>query len=257
MVSLIYGALLTISVRSGLGKHPAAIEPTAVLNAILWYQRGIPLGMLSVTLPTFAIAILLDNITDPLRPQRRLLYGVPLLNLVIRIVNVILVFTSCPPTSTLKGLRTGSNCFSPVVSLYYLYFAISELHLRRMNNLMFQAAYISTVGFSAATEVFLTLWPMVAFWRLQLRNKDKIILLLLFSTNALSVDAFPMFFVFPADLNAALPYATLFGLAISLKQPIIKTSSVSVLPSCSTQERVLTELLEPSDSSIDYTIWTV
>ncbi|KAL8886831.1 MAG: hypothetical protein Q9215_005503 [Flavoplaca cf. flavocitrina] len=185
VTSLTYGSLLTISVRSGLGKHPAAIEPTAILNAILWYERGIPLGMLSVTLPMFAITIVLDNITDPWRRQRRLLYGIPVLNLVIRIVNVILVFTSCPRTDTPKGLHTGTKCFSPVVALYYLYFAISEFHLRRTSNLMLLAAYISTVGFSAATEIFLTLWPIIAFWRLRLKAKDKIILLLLFSTTAL------------------------------------------------------------------------
>ena len=129
-MSLTYGSLLTISVRSGLGKHPAAIEPTAILNAILWYERGIPLGMLSVTLPMFAITIVLDNITDPWRRQRRLLYGIPVLNLVIRTVNVILLFTSCPRTDTPKGLHTGTKCFSPVVALHYLYFAIGELHPR-------------------------------------------------------------------------------------------------------------------------------
>ncbi|KAL8880377.1 MAG: hypothetical protein Q9198_002203 [Flavoplaca austrocitrina] len=185
-MSLTHGSLLTISVRFGLGKHPAAIEPTEALNAILWYERGIPLGMLSVTLPMFAIAIVLDNITDPWRRQRRLLYGIPVLNLVIRIVNVIMVFTSCPPNNAPKGLHTGSKCFSPVVALHYLYFAISELPLRRTSNLMFLAAYISTAGFSAATEIFLTLWPIIAFWRLRLKAKDKIILLLLFSTTALT-----------------------------------------------------------------------
>ncbi|KAL8834968.1 MAG: hypothetical protein Q9176_007196 [Flavoplaca citrina] len=74
----------------------------------------------------FAITIVLDNITDPWRRQRRLLYGIPVLNLVIRIVNVILVFTSCPRTDTPKGLHTGTKCFSPVVALYYLYFAIRD-----------------------------------------------------------------------------------------------------------------------------------
>ena len=59
---------------------------------------------------------------------------------------------------------------------------------------MFLAAYISTVGFSAATEIFLTLWPIIAFWRLRLKAKDKTILLLLFSTTALSVDALPTAF---------------------------------------------------------------
>ncbi|KAL8671553.1 MAG: hypothetical protein Q9168_003938 [Polycauliona sp. 1 TL-2023] len=118
--SLVYGALLTASVYSGLGKHPAAIGPTALARAIELYSKAIPFGMLSVTLPMFAVAIVLDNITAPSIQQRRLLYAFPTLNLVIRVVNVILVFASCPPPGTAKGIHTSSKCFSPTVAFRYV-----------------------------------------------------------------------------------------------------------------------------------------
>ncbi|KAL8992507.1 MAG: hypothetical protein Q9169_007048 [Polycauliona sp. 2 TL-2023] len=134
-VSLVYGALLTAAVNQGLGKHAAALEPDALVRAIRLYTKALPFGMLSVTLPMFAIAIVLDNITAPSNQQRRLLYAFPTLNLIIRVVNVILVFTQC---------------------------------------------------FTAASVIFLTVWPIVAFWRLRLKMKDRIILPVLFGTTAIA-----------------------------------------------------------------------
>ncbi|KAL8648853.1 MAG: hypothetical protein Q9226_005817 [Calogaya cf. arnoldii] len=100
VLSLVYGSLLTASIHYGLGRHAAAIAPT-VLKALKFYAAAIPFGMLSVTLPTLAIAIIIKQTTDPLPRQLRILYGVPCLNLLIRIVNVILVFLSCPQDSAI------------------------------------------------------------------------------------------------------------------------------------------------------------
>ncbi|KAL8753995.1 MAG: hypothetical protein Q9199_004644 [Rusavskia elegans] len=163
VLSLVYGALLTVSVHYGLGRHAAAIVPTA-RKAIKLYVAAIPFGMLSVTLPTLAIAIILHQTTDPSPQQLRFLYGIPMLNLVIRIVNVILVFTSCLPDKP-QALHGVSKCVNYVVAIHYMYFATC---------------------FSAATGVFLTVWPIVAFWKLRLATRKKVILLLLFSTTAIA-----------------------------------------------------------------------
>lgn len=125
VLSLVYGALLTVSVHYGLGRHAAAIVPTA-RKAIKLYVAAIPFGMLSVTLPTLAIAIILHQTTDPSPQQLRFLYGIPMLNLVIRIVNVILVFTSCLPDKP-QALHGVSKCVNYVVAIHYMYFATCKL----------------------------------------------------------------------------------------------------------------------------------
>ncbi|KAL8685899.1 MAG: hypothetical protein Q9224_005622, partial [Gallowayella concinna] len=122
VLSLVYGALLTASVRSGLGRHSYALDRQAIETAIKLYSIGIPFGILSVSLPALAIAIVLKKITDPSHRQLWLLYGIPALNIVNKIVNVILVFITCPPASILQGKRT-SKCVNQSVVLDYFYFA--------------------------------------------------------------------------------------------------------------------------------------
>ncbi|KAI4086342.1 MAG: hypothetical protein LQ339_009049 [Xanthoria mediterranea] len=165
VLSLVYSALMTAGVGSGLGKHVIAIKPIALLKALRLYTAALPFGMLSGTLPTLAIAIVLNKITVPAQRQLWLLYGIPTLNLIIRIVNVILVFTACRPAHMPAIYPRVSRCFGADIAHHYVYFAIS---------------------FSAATDVFLTAWPMVAFWQLRIKRREKAVLLLLFSTTAIA-----------------------------------------------------------------------
>ncbi|KAL8786819.1 MAG: hypothetical protein Q9213_002556 [Squamulea squamosa] len=161
VLSLVYGAMLTASVHYGFGKHPSAIDSKAILIAIKLYAAAIPFGIFSVSLPTLAIAIVLKKITAPSTRQIWFLYGMPALNVAIKVVNVVLILTTCPPTSIHDGLKILSS-ISRIIA----------------------AAQVIVTGFSAATDVFLTVWPIVAFWKLQLKQKTKVVLLLLFSTTA-------------------------------------------------------------------------
>ncbi|KAL8815437.1 MAG: hypothetical protein Q9223_005415 [Gallowayella weberi] len=164
VLSLVYGALLTASVHSGLGKHAFALDRQAIDTAIMLYSVSVPFGTLSVALPALAIAIVLKKITDPSYRQLWLLYGIPALNIVIKVINVILIFSTCSPASLVAGKRT-SKCVKLSVVTGYIYFSTC---------------------FSAATAVFLAMWPMVAFWKLQLKPKTKLSLILLFSTTAVA-----------------------------------------------------------------------
>ncbi|KAL8805532.1 MAG: hypothetical protein Q9182_001901 [Xanthomendoza sp. 2 TL-2023] len=164
VLSLVYGALLTASVYSGLGKHSFALDRQEIDTAIMLYSISIPFGILSVALPALAIAIVLKKITDANHRQLWFLYGIPALNIVIKIINVVLVFSTCPPAS-FRSRISMSKCVNVSVVTGYFYFATC---------------------FSAATAVFLVMWPMVAFWKLQLKRKAKVSLILLFSTTAVA-----------------------------------------------------------------------
>ena len=120
---------MTAGVGSGLGKHVLAIKPIALLKALRLYTAALPFGMLSGTVPTLAIAIVLNKITLPAKRQLWLLYGIPTLNLTIRIVNVILVFTTCRPADMPATYPRVSKCFSADIAHRYVYFAICKLHL--------------------------------------------------------------------------------------------------------------------------------
>ncbi|KAL8769668.1 MAG: hypothetical protein Q9209_004465 [Squamulea sp. 1 TL-2023] len=136
-------------VHFGFGKHPSAIDPKALVTAIKLYAAAIPFGIFSVSLPTLAIAIVLKKITAPSQRQTWFLYGIPAFNVVSKVVNVVLVLTTCPPASIYKGVRTHARCFDRNVTINYVYFAIRDVviisacvpglrpfikHLRQKNN---------------------------------------------------------------------------------------------------------------------------
>ncbi|KAI4116604.1 MAG: hypothetical protein LQ345_003010 [Seirophora villosa] len=131
VLSIIYSALLTASVHCGLGKHPVAISPADLSHAIELYTVSVPFGVLSVSLPTFAVAIVLHNISAPSPRQAWLLYTIPILHFL---------------TKTHGGLE----------------------------------------GFTAFTDIFLAVAPIFAFWKLQLKPKAKILLVLLFSSTTVA-----------------------------------------------------------------------
>ncbi|KAL8919545.1 MAG: hypothetical protein Q9208_006737 [Pyrenodesmia sp. 3 TL-2023] len=88
VLSLVYAALLTASVRAGLGKHAYALELPAFARALRLYTIAIPFGTLSVALPTISLAIILNDITTPTAKQRWLLFGVPSFNALIKVVDL-------------------------------------------------------------------------------------------------------------------------------------------------------------------------
>lgn len=128
VLSLVYAALLTASVHSGLGKHPYAIEPSAFVRTLKLYTISIPFGTLSVALPTISLAIILNDITSPTARQRWLLFGIPTLNALIKVVDVILICTTCALLSARENLQPDTKCFSGNVVINYVYFAISTFH---------------------------------------------------------------------------------------------------------------------------------
>ncbi|KAL8851202.1 MAG: hypothetical protein Q9221_003833 [Calogaya cf. arnoldii] len=91
-MSLIYGALLTASVRVGLGKHPYAIDPRNMSQVLKLYTFAVPFAILGLAVPTLAIAIVLIGLIGPIRPRTWIVYFFPILQIVIGVIAVILLF---------------------------------------------------------------------------------------------------------------------------------------------------------------------
>ncbi|KAL8898810.1 MAG: hypothetical protein Q9207_006523 [Kuettlingeria erythrocarpa] len=123
VLSLVYAAVLTASVRAGLGEHPYALEVEALVRTVRLYAIAIPFGNLSVSLPTISLAIILDDITVPTDRQRWLLFGVPCFTALVKVVDVILICTTCAPLSKPENLQPDTKCFSGNVVINFVYFA--------------------------------------------------------------------------------------------------------------------------------------
>lgn len=130
LISLIYGALLTASVRLGLGKHPYAIDPSKMSQMLKLYTMATPFGILVLALPTLAIAIVLADLIGSTRRHTWILYLFPVLQILIGIIGIILLFTQCKPASTLWRAQPGPRCLDPSRMTGYVYFMSGMLVIR-------------------------------------------------------------------------------------------------------------------------------
>ncbi|KAL8777561.1 MAG: hypothetical protein Q9194_002488 [Teloschistes cf. exilis] len=150
---------------SSLGKHPVAVDPDRLPHLEKLYLISLPFAILTLSLPPIAVAILLDRLIEPARSQKWVLFSVPALQFIAAAVEVVLLFVQCSPASTLWNPKaTRADCWKSQVIISYIYFFAS---------------------YTAFTDVFLAFVPIVAFWRLQLRPKAKIILYVLMSSTTI------------------------------------------------------------------------
>ncbi|KAL9583198.1 MAG: hypothetical protein Q9212_002848 [Teloschistes hypoglaucus] len=166
VLSFINGSLLTACVSLGLGKHPSAVDLDKLPHLDKIYTVSLPFAILTLSLPPIAVAILLDRLIEPQRSQKWVLYSVPALQFIAAAVDIVLLFVQCSPPSILWNQEaTRANCWKGQVIISYIYFFAS---------------------YTAFTDVFLAFVPIVAFWRLQLRPKAKIILYVLMSSTMIA-----------------------------------------------------------------------
>ncbi|KAL8758037.1 MAG: hypothetical protein Q9199_001767 [Rusavskia elegans] len=165
VISIIYGALLTASVHLGLGKHTYAIDPRKISSALKLYTVAVPFGLTVLGVPMVAIAIVLKNLIASTKRHTWILFFFPILQLVLTTVGVVLLFNECKPTSTLWNQRPGAKCWDSRITIRYVYF---------------------TSVYGAFVDVFLAVVPPIAYWKLQIRPKEKIVLFLVMGATVLA-----------------------------------------------------------------------
>ncbi|KAL8891635.1 MAG: hypothetical protein Q9215_001403 [Flavoplaca cf. flavocitrina] len=163
--SLIWGAILTASVRQGLGVHTYALDPSRVSMALKLYAISVPFGLMLLGLPTVALAIVLNNLIASTKRHTCIIFALPILRLVLAFVEIVLLFTLCKPVSTLWNPQPGAKCRSPLFAIRFLYFLSA---------------------FGAFVDVFLAVVPLVAYWKLQIRQKAKVVLFLVMGATVLA-----------------------------------------------------------------------
>ncbi|KAL8632303.1 hypothetical protein Q9189_001975 [Teloschistes chrysophthalmus] len=161
------------------GKHPFAVDPDQLPYLEKLYLISLPFAVLTLSLPPIAVAILLDRLIEPEQSQKWVLYSVPALQFIAAAVDIILLFVQCSPASNLWSPKAArAHCWKSKVLISYIYYFAS---IFPQNSSMFYAQL--SIGYTAFTDVFLALVPIVAFWRLHLRPKAKIILYVLMSST--------------------------------------------------------------------------
>lgn len=165
ILALICTSLFTADVHLGMGRHAQQLDQVKLVSTVRLNFIANPFGIMAYSLPNISVAIVLNHIIAPSRYFRLAIYVIAIAQSIIAAISCILLFAQCTPSEHLWNPTVSATCMSPSVITNYSYFV---------------GAY------SAFTDIFLAIVPVMVFWKLQLKIKTKIGLCLLMSTTALA-----------------------------------------------------------------------
>lgn len=108
MFSVAYIALTAVAISYGGGKHSISLEPYEISQAILFVLIAFIPGLLSFTIPKFAVVILLSKILNPGPMHRTIMWIVSIAYGLLVVVTLIINFAQCSPAATQWGKAQGT-----------------------------------------------------------------------------------------------------------------------------------------------------
>ncbi|MCJ1433388.1 hypothetical protein MMC27_002748 [Xylographa pallens] len=168
ILSLICSCFVTLEVHYGVGRHiyyltPGNIEQT---GKMVWMTE--PFSTMSACFGKISIAFqLLRIINKQNRWQAHILWFMIGSLFLVNVVCLIITFAQCTPVYALWD-RTVGTCWSPLIQL--------------------DSGYVQG-AYSAFTDLFLTLFPIVVIWNLQVKLKVKVALAALFAMGLVATVA--------------------------------------------------------------------
>ena len=122
-LGFVFLGFVTASIYYGSGRHAATLAIPDLENAIKYITIGFVPGILSFTVPKFAVVLLLCDLLNPSRLHRWFLWGMAAINFTAIIVCIIIVYASCDPPYAMWTLSVVPKCWDPKVVVYSSIFA--------------------------------------------------------------------------------------------------------------------------------------
>jgi rhodopsin domain-containing protein len=97
----------------------------------MYITLGFVPGILSFTVPKFAVVLLLCNLLNPVRAHRWFLWTMAVINFIAITVCIVMVYASCDPPYAMWTLSVVPKCWNPNVVVYSSIFAGGKLPLRK------------------------------------------------------------------------------------------------------------------------------
>ncbi|KEZ39112.1 hypothetical protein SAPIO_CDS10502 [Scedosporium apiospermum] len=150
--AVIFGIL---AVSSGNGKHFAILNDKQKSGAILWTIVGFCPGIMSFGVPKLAVIHLLTRLMNPSRIHRIFLWFLGTLCILSLLGCVVVLFAQCTPARAQWDFSLERKCWSPWVLVNYAIYAGS---------------------LSAATDLYLAVYPAVVLFGLRIPFRKKVAL---------------------------------------------------------------------------------
>jgi hypothetical protein len=145
--------LVTVAVRAGAGRHAAVLSTPDLEKAIFFTTIGFIPGILSFTVPKFAVIILVTKLLNPYRWQKWIMWILAIINLSLILVTIAIVFAQCDPPRAMWTIGIDFKCWDPIVLV---------------------SATLCCGAFSALFDFYLALYPATVIWRLHMNLKKKL-----------------------------------------------------------------------------------
>lgn len=172
LLSLVCGVanmtLISIAVSWGFGRHLASLDPVRVVQALKYDYIQQPLHVMSspfgrISFALFLVEILLKKIT-----RRGFLYSLMVLQFAVNGATATIILAQCRPVQALWNHEIKGHCLNPRVQEYYS---------------LFQGS------FNVVTDFILAVFPATFIWRLKMKLRRKIGLMLVLGLGIFSMVA--------------------------------------------------------------------
>lgn len=146
----------TAAVHSGSGRHIQTLTIEELQGAILFTMVSLFPGMLSFALPKIAVVILLSRLLNPSRPHLIWLWFMCIFCLLAILVTIGIGFGQCqPPRSRWDFSVPAKFCYDKWILVNYT---------------------CASCAFSAFVDLYLSVYPGMVLYNIQLPTKKKIAL---------------------------------------------------------------------------------
>jgi hypothetical protein len=122
-LGFVFLGFVTTSIRYGSGRHAATLEVPDLEKAIMYITLGFVPGILSFTVPKFAVILLLCNLLNPTRLHRWVLWTMSAINFAAITACIVIVYAACEPVYAQWTLSIVPKCWDPSYIVYSSIFA--------------------------------------------------------------------------------------------------------------------------------------
>ncbi|EMT61005.1 hypothetical protein FOC4_g10012296 [Fusarium odoratissimum] len=150
-----YVGCWTAAILAGSGRHEATLTVAELDRSIFFFMVGLVPGVLSLALPKFAVVNLLIKVLFPSPLHKRLLWSLPIANIVLMLGAFGVHYSECDPPSARWTLYAPAKCRSSTGTIVYS---------------------VVVGSFSAVVDFYLAIYPAIVLWSLHMHLKKKLAL---------------------------------------------------------------------------------
>ena len=171
LFGFVYAILVTIAVGAGNGRHQYYLGLAGTESGIKWIIIAFIPGIISLSLPKLAVALLLIRLLNPSKWQRWFMYFITISCIIAFVLCALFLWVQCTPTEGLWNPTIVATCWNPSVLVNYAIFCGGRQPYFGTLTLWWLTI---PIAYSAFVDFYLAIYPMTVLRGLNINIKKKI-----------------------------------------------------------------------------------